>query len=309
MRQLCLVLLFALAGVRRSEAQAPPQPQQPPQTARQALLEMVTGTPETFQKHLLEATKKALLQGGDSASSPIFREFTGFSAALAANRKNVETFELGPTLLSMDENNGQHKLEVDVERDDLISDADEIEASFRSYQEGVLESLPVVPRLTLSMKQEEEVWKLNEITLSLRVPLGDAEYLKGLQKSQIKVSESSAVASIRTLNTAEISYAASFSEKGYTCKLSALGGSSEGGESMAEHAMLIDDVLASGNKNGYVFAISGCDVQPASKYQVTAIPANAESGTRAFCSDETAIVRYAADGTAATCLSDGMPLQ
>jgi type IV pilus assembly protein PilA len=307
MRPICLILLLALAGIHRTEAQAVPQ--SPPQTARQALLEMLTGkTPGAFEKHLTEATRKALLRG-DSSNSPILQGFSAFSVGLAANSKHLLTFESGSLLLSMEENNGRQKLEIAVERDDLLGDADEIELSLRSYKEGVLEPLPVVPRLTFSMKQEKEIWKLNEITLALRVPLGDAEFLKGLQKSQNGALESSAVGSLRTLNTAEVSYAASFPERGYTCKVSELGGFSTGSGPKPEHAMLIDDTLARGKKSGYVFSISGCDARPASKYQATAVPADPESGMRAFCSDESAVLRYAADGKATTCLNEGMPLQ
>jgi hypothetical protein len=307
MRPLYLILLLVLAGAHLTAAQDL-LAQKPTQTARQALLEMLTGTPETFQKHLLEATKKALLEGEDSMSSPVLRQFAAFSAQMAANRKEIETFDSGVTLLSMEEDNGLHKLEVNVESDDLMSDVDEIEVSFRTYKEGMLEPLPVVPRLTLSMKQEKEVWKLSEVLLALRLPLGDADFLKGLQKSRNEASESSAVASLRTLNTAEISYAAGFPERGFTCKLSELGGSTSGLDPNPEHAMLIDDVLASGKKSGYAFAISGCDGRPASKYQATAIPTDPESSARAFCSDESVVIRYAADGKAASCLSEGIPL-
>jgi TonB family protein len=58
----------------------------------------------------------------------------------------------------------------------------------------------------------------------------------------------------------------------------------------------------SGKKNGYSFAISGCD---ASHYQFVAEPAVPDSGQRAFCSDESGTVRASADGKAATCLSSG----
>ena len=308
MRLLRLILLFALVRADRTAAQSLPQ-QKPPQTARQALIEMLTGTPETFREHLLESTKKELLQGEDSASSPILQQFNAFNVQMAANRKQVETFDSGTILLSMEEDNGLQKMEVDVERDDLISDVDEIEVSFRSYKEGMLEPLPVVPRLTLSMKQENEIWKLNEITLALRVPLGDTDFLKGLHQSRSEASESSAVASLRTLNTAELTYAASFPERGFTCKLTELGGSSAGTDPTPEHAMLIDEVLAGGKKSGYAFALSGCDAPPASKYYAMAAPADPESEARAFCSDESGVIRYVADGRAASCLSEGIPLK
>jgi len=73
--------------------------------------------------------------------------------------------------------------------------------------------------------------------------------------------------------------------------------------------MLIDDALASGNRSGYVFAITGCDVPPASRYRTTAIPADPDSEMRAFCSDESGVIRYSTDGKAASCLSEGVPLE
>jgi hypothetical protein len=83
-----------------------------------------------------------------------------------------------------------------------------------------------------------------------------------------------------------------------------------GGSGATEHqAMLIDPRLASGKKNGYVFALSGCDGTPASRYSITAVPADPSSGTRAFCSDESAVIRVSADGKANSCLNLGKPLQ
>jgi hypothetical protein len=73
--------------------------------------------------------------------------------------------------------------------------------------------------------------------------------------------------------------------------------------------MLINPRLASGRKNGYVFALSGCNGTPASRYSVAAVPADPSSGTRAFCSDESAVIRFSADGKANSCLSVGKPLQ
>jgi hypothetical protein len=73
--------------------------------------------------------------------------------------------------------------------------------------------------------------------------------------------------------------------------------------------MLIDPRLAGGKKNGYFFALSGCDGSPASRYSVTAVPADPTSATRAFCSDESAVIRFSADGKAESCLTMGKPLQ
>src|SRR6059058_2255721 len=82
-------------------------------------------------------------------------------------------------------------------------------------------------------------------------------------------------------------------------------GSSETSE---HHAMLIDSGLATGKKAGYVFTLSGCAGSPASSFKVTAVPAEPAIGARSFCSDQSAVIRYAMDGKAATCLTSGKPL-
>jgi hypothetical protein len=122
-------------------------------------------------------------------------------------------------------------------------------------------------------------------------------------------NESAAIAGLRTLNTAEISYAASFPGRGFTCTLSDLGGMGSGSGVTEHQAMLIDPRMASGKKNGYIFALSGCDGTPASRYSVTAAPADPGSGIRAFCSDESAVIRFSPDGKANSCVSLGKPLQ
>jgi TonB family protein len=61
-----------------------------------------------------------------------------------------------------------------------------------------------------------------------------------------------------------------------------------------------------GKKNGYIFAISGCD---STHYKVAAEPEVPNSGQRAFCSDEGGAIRAAADGKATTCLSRGETIQ
>jgi type IV pilus assembly protein PilA len=286
------------------------QNQTPPQTARQALLEIVLDrTAGAWEKHLPEAARRVLVHGGDIPQMQIVRQLTYFRAGISANGGELETFESGPLLLAIEEKASQHKVEIVVERDDLTGDADEIELSVRSYSEGQPESLPVVPRIILSMKQEKDVWKLSEITVALHVPLSDPDYLKGLKKIQNSNFESAATEGLRAINTAQVIYSRAFPERGFTCTLSTLGVSETQGDPSPEHAMMIDDSLASGNRNGYIFSITGCDIPPASRYRATAVPADPSSGMLAFCSDESGVIRYSADGHAATCLSEGVPTE
>ena len=307
MRSIYLTLLLAVVGFHATSAQT----QAPPQTARQALLEILLDkTPGTLEKHLPHAARKTLFRGGESEQMPVLRELTSFRRGITTSGGQLETFDSGPVLVTFEEKASQQRIEIIVERDDLAGDGDEIELSFHPYLGGKPEPLPVVPRLIVTMKQEEDVWKLDEITVAVHIPLSDPEYLKGLQKAQTSSSESASTGSLRTLNTAQISYSSAFPERGFTCTLATLGGSGQV-EPSPEHAMLIDDALASGRMHGYVFSITGCDVPPASSYHTTAVPADSDSDSelRAFCSDESGVIRYSSDGKAATCLSEGVPLE
>jgi hypothetical protein len=307
-----------------------------PQTARQALLEMFfSKTPGTFEKHLPQATRAALRKAGTTSGASMLGGFSALTSQLNARGQQLQTFEAGPTLMLIEDPQAHSRFEITVERDDLRGDADEIELSFHGSKDGETQTAGAKFRLTVTMKQEAGSWRLNEVSVTVGVSLTDPEFLKAMttnmrptatsvgisespasgpstltaMSAMTAANESAAVGGVRTLNTAEVTYAATFPGRGFTCTLSDLGGMG-GGSGPTEHqAMLIDPRLASGKKNGYVFALSGCDGTPASRYSITAVPADPSSGTRAFCSDESAVIRFSADGKANSCLSVGKPLQ
>jgi len=135
--------------------------------------------------------------------------------------------------------------------------------------------------------------------------------IPNLLRARISANEASAVASLRTLNTAELSYQSEYPKVGFACSLPALGGHGPSAPS-ADHAQLIDERLASGWKNGYGFEIRNCiyDAVDGNKYQVVAYPrARHQSGVRAFCSDQSGVIKFDASGSAEDCLSDGQPLE
>jgi hypothetical protein len=300
-----------------------------PQTARQALLEMFfSKTPGTFEKHLPQATRAALPKAGTSPS--FLGGFSLLTGQMAARGEQLQTFEAGPTLVMVEDPQAHSKFEITVERDDLRGEEDQIDLSFHASKNGETQNAGAKFGLTFTMKQETGIWRLNEISLTVGVSLTDPEFLKTLSTklapgisqpasghatfiapnaAMTAANESAAVASVRTLNTAEISYAATFPAHGFTCTLSDLGGMGAGGGMTEHQAMGIAPRLASGKKNGYVFALVGCDRTPATKYSITAEPANPGAGTRAFCSDESAVIRFSADGKASSCLNAGIPLQ
>ena len=114
-------------------------------------------------------------------------------------------------------------------------------------------------------------------------------------------TESSAVAAVRTLNTAEIAYSQAHPALGYTCSLSELAGSwGMSGE------------LAGGQKNGYIFKVQGCKPAktngPIVKYHLLAYPAQSKGGTPAFCSNESDVIKVARNGSPQDCLTIGIDL-
>jgi len=273
------------------------QTPQAPQSARQALIEMFFGgSADHLEKHLPDTTRKTLkrLDSGDGQS--MLAQISMFSAMAKASGVNLQTFETGPVLLSVDqpERGAAEHVEITVERDDLMGEEDQIEVALHITKNGKEETLPFIPHFTFAMKSEKDVWRLSEISVTVRVPLEDPEFLKTIEDKQRAQNEEMTIWSLRTVNESEKGYAKA--NGGYACTLSALG--KKGANTQA----LWDAQLASGKKGGYVYAISSCD---ASHYKIVAEPAIPDSGERAFCSDEGGTVRAAKDGKGTTCLRSG----
>ena len=133
--------------------------------------------------------------------------------------------------------------------------------------------------------------------------------IPNLLRARMAANESSAAGGVRILNAAEVNYRTAHPEAGFTCSLADLNG--RGSSAPSDHAQFIDDNLASGLETGYRFELRNCvNSETEGKYQVVAYPVKLNNtGTRAFCSDETEIIRVDASGSADDCLLSGEPLQ
>jgi type IV pilus assembly protein PilA len=119
-------------------------------------------------------------------------------------------------------------------------------------------------------------------------------------RSRIAANESAAVASLRTLNTAEISYNSAYPSVGYASSMAALSGTSCTPPSSAG-ACLIDTALAGGQRSGYSFTLTNVTGTPNSTYNAIATPILWNySGIRYFCSYADAVVRVSM-ATISTC--------
>lgn len=140
--------------------------------------------------------------------------------------------------------------------------------------------------------------------------------IPNLQRSKTKANDAAAASSLRTVNTAEITYATTYPKKGYARDLATMGpgsgGDCSGNKISAAHACLLDDALgcSSGtwcSKGGFRFLVTGnCTTLTCSNYVAVATPVNESSGSKSYCSTADAVVRthtgpLASPVTAAEC--------
>jgi len=127
-------------------------------------------------------------------------------------------------------------------------------------------------------------------------------------------NESSAVGALRSINTAQVSYQSTYPEAGFTCDLSALGPPPPSQPPGPKAAGLLDEVVACKtppcDKSGYRFSLLQCSGTPRNTYRSLAVPVElGRTGHRAFCSDQSGVIRFTADGSGEHCLRSGTPLQ
>ena len=118
--------------------------------------------------------------------------------------------------------------------------------------------------------------------------------IPNLLRARIAANESSAVASVRTLNTSQISYNSAYPTVGFAGTLASLSGTCTGTViPTSATACLIDSQLATGTKSGYKFNIASTGTSPSSNYAVWGNPLTQNTtGVRSFCSVSDAVVRY-----------------
>ena len=134
--------------------------------------------------------------------------------------------------------------------------------------------------------------------------------IPNLLRARIAANESSAVSSLRTMNTAEVTYQSTYPTVGYASTIAALGPSASTGctTPASTNACLVDWLVAQATaagsaKSGYYFSdTAGSTVSGLlTGYTLDGLPAAVnQTGVRGFCSNEDAVIRYTAVGSAAS---------
>lgn len=125
--------------------------------------------------------------------------------------------------------------------------------------------------------------------------------IPNLLRARIAANEASAVGSIRTINTAEVMYQASYPQAGYADALTKLGPNGNlCNAPTSAAACLIDAVLARAStpaaaKNGYYFLLATEDRGQSGRIMAYTVSGSAASynqtGIRDFCSTEDGVIR------------------
>jgi type IV pilus assembly protein PilA len=132
------------------------------------------------------------------------------------------------------------------------------------------------------MKRNNKGFSLLELLIVVAIILIIATIaIPSLLRSRQAANESAAVANLRTINTAEVTY------------LSSSGGN-YGDLPALVSAGLLDSTFTAGVKAGYNFNVTAS----AQDYTATAIPASPNTGRFGYYSSPDAVVRYSAHPTA-----------
>jgi type IV pilus assembly protein PilA len=177
------------------------------------------------------------------------------------------------------------------------------------------------------MIKKEKGFSLIELLIVVAIILIIAAIaIPNLLRSRMAAAQASAVGSVRTINTAAISYNSTYGN-GFPPSIGAIG--SNGSTSITcTNAGLIDTVLSSGTKQGYTFILTKGTSQVSSSasscsagygyadgYMVTATPVTVgTTGQTSYCSDPSGVIRFNPAGTtnagpSPNCATTDAPLQ
>jgi hypothetical protein len=144
------------------------------------------------------------------------------------------------------------------------------------------------------------------ISIGLSLVLWPAIIIPDLMRARMETNASVAQSTVRTLNTAQITYSTRFPDVGYARDLSTLGPGPGGvcaGEGTSSNACLIDMKLACNGtwceKSSYNFNVTAAACRSdggCTDYVIVAVPTSSSAGKRRFCSTADAVLRSQSGG-------------
>jgi type IV pilus assembly protein PilA len=164
------------------------------------------------------------------------------------------------------------------------------------------------------MSKKQKGFSLIELLIVVAIILIIAAIaIPNLLRSRMAANEASAVGSLRTINTADVTYNSTYGV-GYSPDMQSMGGAT-GVAATCAGAELLDPTLSGppnpSQKSGYTFTYiagtvkatvptgSTCAPGWADGYVITAVPISVgTTGQRSFCSDGSGVIRFDPSGAA-----------
>ena len=138
--------------------------------------------------------------------------------------------------------------------------------------------------------------------------------IPNLLRSRIAANESSAVGSLRSINTAEVTYSSTYPGQGFADTLTKLGPAAAGVAVSSTASGTLDAVVgcpaAPCAKSGYNLTLSSPGAVPRTSYASQAVPITVgQSGQRAFCSSSDGVIHGDPTGTGITAATTDVQCQ
>lgn len=149
--------------------------------------------------------------------------------------------------------------------------------------------------------QRHAGFSLVEVLLVVMVVLIIAAIaIPNLLHGKMRANEAAAVASMQTIHTAEVMYFNTYPETGYAGSLAVLGSNGTDCEkpTSTNACLIMDDVLTSGLKSGYIFEIVGDGNKPTASYIASASPSSGVSGRCSMAANQSGEMHFFAPGSA-----------
>lgn len=154
------------------------------------------------------------------------------------------------------------------------------------------------------LEYEDGAWRVTEARMYQgHIWFSQTELIEYLHRPPYSENEASAIGSLRTINTASVTYASTYGD-GFAPSLESLA-CNEGEDPDAAHSCLIEPSLGAGEKSGYVFRY---ERSSQNEYKASARPKQfGVTGKRSFFTDESGVIRFTDEDRESTV--DDEPLQ